>query len=153
MLAVSSSCLVRSKGTPMDTTACQTFRVTAALITSNGRIFIAQRPPNKKFGLLWEFPGGKVESGESLQASLVREIGEELCWKIRVGELFEHVHFNLQDFSLDLFAFWCTIEGGSLYLREHVAYHWATPNELSQFDFTLADRRLVASLEKTPNIP
>lgn len=137
----------------MDTKDPGTFKVTAALITSNGRIFIAQRPPDKKFGLRWEFPGGKVESGESLEASLVREIGEELCWIIRVGKLFEHVHFNLQDFSLDLFAFWCTIEGGSLYLREHVAYHWAAPKELGQFEFTLADQRLVASLERISTIP
>ncbi len=137
----------------MDTKTPGTFKVTAALITSEGRIFIAQRPPNKKFGLCWEFPGGKVESGESLEASLVREIGEELCWEIRVGELFEHVHFNLQDFILDLFAFWCTIEGGTLHLREHVAYRWATPKELRQFDFTLADQRLVASLEKVSAVP
>ena len=137
----------------MDVTAPETFKVTAALIPSGGRIFIAQRPPNKKFGLLWEFPGGKVELGESLQASLAREIGEELCWKIRVGELFEHVHFNLEEFSLDLFAFWCTIEGGTLCLREHVAYYWAHPCELGRFEFTLADRRLVTSLEKLRTIP
>ncbi len=137
----------------MDVTAPQTFKVTAALIPSSGRIFIAQRPPNKKFALLWEFPGGKVQLGESLQASLAREIGEELCWKIRVGELFEHVQFNLEEFSLDLFAFWCTIEGGTLCLREHVAYHWARPSELSRFEFTLADQRLVTSLEKLRTIP
>lgn len=137
----------------MDVRAVKTFRVTAALIPSGGRIFIAQRPPNKKFGLLWEFPGGKVELGESLQASLAREIGEELCWKIRVGELFEHVHFSMEGLSLDLFAFWCTIEGGSLCLREHVAYHWAKLCELNRFNFTLADERLVASLQKLFIIP
>ena len=58
--------------------------VTAALISSQGRLFVAQRPPWKKFGLLWEFPGGKVEPGEGLEQSLVREIKEELCLDIRV---------------------------------------------------------------------
>lgn len=129
------------------------FAVTAALIPSRGKIFIAQRPPDKKFGLLWEFPGGKVESGESLQSSLIREIDEELCWEIQVGELFEHVHTRLQEFSVDLYAFWCIVKGGSLCLREHVAYHWVYPNELTRFDFTVADQRLVHSLGKLKNVP
>ncbi|NLI82429.1 MAG: (deoxy)nucleoside triphosphate pyrophosphohydrolase [Deltaproteobacteria bacterium] len=127
--------------------------VTAALIPCQDRIFIAQRPPHKKFGLLWEFPGGKVETGESLQSSLIREIDEELCWKIQVGEFYQHVQCRFQGFSVDLYAFWCTIEGGSLCLREHVAYHWACLDELSRFDFTLADRRLVSSLGRLRAIP
>lgn len=127
--------------------------VTAALIPSWGKIFIAQRPPHKKFGLLWEFPGGKVELGESLQSSLIREIEEELCWEIQVGELFEHVHFRLQELSVDLYAYWCIVKGGNLCLREHVAYYWAYPNELPRFDFTVADQRLIHSLGKLKNVP
>ena len=133
--------------------ASKTFTVTAALIPSRGRVFIAQRPPHKKFGLLWEFPGGKVESGESLEASLVREIGEELCWNIEVGDLFQHVRLRLQEIALDLYAFWCKVQGGSLCLKEHVAFCWAYPHELSRFEFTWADKSLVDSLEKLPGIP
>ena len=127
--------------------------MTAALIPCRGRIFIAQRPPHKKFGLLWEFPGGKVESGETLQSSLEREIHEELCWKIQVGDLFQHVRFRLQEISIDLYAFWCVVQAGSLCLREHVAYYWAYPHEFARFEFTLADRSLVNALEKLPNLP
>ncbi len=128
-------------------------QVTAALIPVQGRLFIAQRPPNKKFGLLWEFPGGKVESGESLQDSLIREIGEELCWEIQVGSLFQHLQCRLLDLNIDLYAFWCTIIRGELCLREHVAFHWAKASELRQFRFTDVDRQLVLMIAELSELP
>lgn len=127
--------------------------VTAAIIPLDGRLFIAQRPPGKKFGLLWEFPGGKVELGETLQESLRREISEELCWGIQVGDLFRHIHHHYFDFSIELYAFWCTVCAGELCLREHIAYHWASPEELGSFSFTAADRELVSLLKKSPPPP
>jgi 8-oxo-dGTP diphosphatase len=128
------------------------YQVTAALIFSNGRIFIAQRPPNKKFGLHWEFPGGKVQAGESLQACLCREIREELNWEIQVGELFRHVQHEHDDLVIDLFAFWSRIISGHLELREHVACNWVRIPELRHFDFTKADRQLIVSLEELSNL-
>lgn len=136
----------------MDATPPRLLLVTAAIIPSEGRLFIAQRPPGKKFGLLWEFPGGKVKLGESLRESLRREINEELCWGIQVGDLFQHIHHHYFDFAIDLYAFWCRICTGQLCLREHVAYHWASPAELRRFSFTAADRELVPLLEKLPNL-
>jgi mutator protein MutT len=128
-------------------------KVTAALISVHGRLFIAQRPPTKRFGLLWEFPGGKVEPGERLEDSLVREINEELCWEIAVGKLFRRLRYNYSDFSIDLHAFWCSVTQGSLCLREHVAYHWAQIEELKHFNFTTADQQLVCHLEELNSLP
>lgn len=125
-----------------------TAKVTAALITWRGRILIARRPPNKKFGLLWEFPGGKLEPGESLEDCLRREIEEELCLSVRVGTLFEHVQFFCGDFPIELYAFWCRIQSGSLCLREHVDSYWAFPTELHRFELTDADKQLVPLLER-----
>ena len=128
-------------------------RVTAALITSQGRLLVAQRPPWKKFGLLWEFPGGKVEPGESLEESLVREIKEELCLDIRVHDLFKNICEQEPDFEIELHAYWCQIRGGTLRLVEHVAFMWAHLPELKQMDFTKADRLLIPFLEKLPEFP
>ena len=128
-------------------------RVTAALISSQGRLLVAQRPPWKKFGLLWEFPGGKVEPGEGLEESLVREIREELCLDIRVQSLFKIISRKGPDFEIDLHAYWCKISGGTLCLLEHVAITWAGLPELKQMDFTAADRLLIPFLEKLPEFP
>jgi mutator protein MutT len=128
-------------------------RVTAALIPSDGRLLVAQRPPRKKFGLLWEFPGGKVEPGEGLEDSLVREIKEELCLDIRVHELFKNISQQEQEFEIDLHAYWCEICGGTLRLLEHVAFMWAGISDLKRMDFTKVDRLLVPFLESLPKFP
>jgi len=128
-------------------------KVTAALICADGRIFIAQRPPGKKFALQWEFPGGKVEPNEGLRASLAREIREELGWEVRVGDLFHQLRHRYTDFSIELYAYWCTIIQGDLCLREHVRFHWASIAELSQFDFTSADLEVVRCLARLEQLP
>ncbi|MCE5335502.1 MAG: (deoxy)nucleoside triphosphate pyrophosphohydrolase [Desulfobacteraceae bacterium] len=121
--------------------------VSAALIASGKRLFIAQRPPWKKFGYFWEFPGGKVEPGESLEESLVREIREELCLDISVHEFFGSISHEYDDFSIELHAFWCGISGGSLCLKEHVAYRWVEVAELEEYRLTEADRLLIRSMK------
>lgn len=139
----------------MDTpnTSSADLRVTAALIPVDGRLFIAQRPPLKKFGLHWEFPGGKVEPGERLKDSLVREIKEELCWDISVGHLFRRLRHSYPDFNIELYAYWCAIKEGRLCLKEHVAYRWACLDELRRFNFTTADRQLLDHLETLSKLP
>jgi 8-oxo-dGTP diphosphatase len=129
------------------------YLVTAALIPSNGRLFIAQRPPNKKFGLRWEFPGGKAQLGETLEACLVREIKEELNWEIQVGELFQHIQHQHEDFRIELYAFWSQIRGGHLQLREHVACNWVRIGELRRYEFTKADHQLITCLEELADPP
>ncbi|MCL5406499.1 MAG: (deoxy)nucleoside triphosphate pyrophosphohydrolase [Deltaproteobacteria bacterium] len=127
--------------------------ITTALITSKGRLLVAQRPPLKKFGLLWQFPGGKVEPGEGFEESLVREIREELCLDIRVRSLFKTISRREPGFEVDLHAYWCEICGGSLCLREHVALKWVTMSELKGMEFTKADRLLMPFLEKLAEFP
>jgi 8-oxo-dGTP diphosphatase len=133
--------------------SCARLSVAAALIMAEGRLFIAQRPPHKKFGLLWEFPGGKVEPGESLEEALRREICEELCWEVEVGPLFRHVSHHQAELAIDLFAFWCSIKCGTLCLREHVAYTWALPGQLREYPFTSADDKLLLFLETLEQPP
>jgi 8-oxo-dGTP diphosphatase len=128
-------------------------QVTAALIPSRGRLFIAQRPAGKRFGLCWEFPGGKLQPGESLQACLEREISEELNWKIHVEELFHCVHYRRGDLAFDLYAFWSRVRWGELELREHVACSWVRVDQLRYFPLTAADRRLIGLLEQLPTLP
>ena len=127
--------------------------ITAALISSQGRLLVAQRPAGKKFGLLWEFPGGKVEPGEGFEESIVREIREELCLEIRVRGLFKTISRREPGFEMDLYAYWCEICSGTLCLIEHVALKWVTPSELKSMEFTKADRLLMPFLEKLPGFP
>lgn len=127
--------------------------ITAALINSQGRLLVAQRPPGKKFGLLWEFPGGKVEPGEAPEESIVREIKEELCLEIRVRSLFKTISLREPGSQADLHAYWCAIRGGSLTLLEHVAVKWATMSELQSLEFAKVDRLLLPYLEKLSAFP
>ena len=128
-------------------------KVTEALIPLQGRLFVGQRPPWKKFGLLWEFPGGKVEPGEGLEQSLVREIKEELCLDITVRGLFRNIWHEEQDFGIDLHAYWCEVRGGKLCLSAHVAFMWADLQELKRMNFTKADRLLIPFLENVTVFP
>jgi 8-oxo-dGTP diphosphatase len=128
-------------------------KVTAALIPSQGRLFVAQRPPLKRFGLLWEFPGGKVEPGEGLEQSLIREIREELCLDIKVRGLFRTIRQQDIEPPIDLHAYWCEICGGTLCLSEHVAFMWVNVSELKRMNFTKADRLLIPFLESLPEFP
>jgi 8-oxo-dGTP diphosphatase len=114
---------------------------------------VAQRPPSKKFGLLWEFPGGKVEPGEGLEQSLIREIREELCLDIKVRGLFRTIRQQDLEPPIDLHAYWCEISGGTLCLSEHVAFMWVNVSELKQMNFTKADRLLIPFLESLPEFP
>jgi 8-oxo-dGTP diphosphatase len=127
--------------------------VTAALIPSDGRLFVAQRPPWKKFGALWEFPGGKVESGEGLEESLVREIREELCIDIHVRGFFKTLSHSRGDFTIDLHTYWCAVYGGKIRLTEHTAFKWASLSELKTLPLTEADRLLIPYLENLLSMP
>lgn len=132
---------------------CQHLRVTAALISDGGRLFVAQRPLHKKFGLMWEFPGGKVEKGETLRESLAREIREELCWDILVGDFFRRIRHEGPNLCIDLYAFWCAVRGGALCLKEHAACTWAYPWELKTFSLTLPDLQLLRFIEEYGELP
>ena len=123
----------------------KTIEVAAAIITHNGRVFATQRGYGE-FKDGWEFPGGKMEPGETPQQALVREIQEELDTEIEVGELVETVEYDYPGFHLTMHCFLCTIRSGALVLKEHEAARWLTRQELDDVDWLPADVKVVEKL-------
>ncbi len=125
------------------------YQVTAGLIwNERGELLIAQRPMDGLLGGLWEFPGGKQEAGETLQACLRRELHEELNIEVEVGELFAVVKHAFTHFKITLHAFNCRYHEGS---GEPEAvgvadWAWVTPDELERYAFGKADRQVIAHL-------
>lgn len=125
----------------------KTVKVVAAVITAsneNGEkmIFATQRGYGE-FKDGWEFPGGKVEPGETPQAALKREIMEELETEIEVGELIETIEYDYPTFHLSMDCFWAEIVKGDLVLREHEAAKWLTKEQLESVGWLPADLGLV----------
>ena len=125
----------------------KTVKVVAAVITAsneNGeKIIFATQRGYGEFKDGWEFPGGKVESGETPQAALKREIMEELETEIEVGELIETIEYDYPTFHLSMDCFWAEIVKGDLVLREHEAAKWLTKEQLESVDWLPADLGLV----------
>ena len=117
--------------------------VVAAIIhDKEGRIFATQRGyGDYKDG--WEFPGGKMEPRESPEQALKREIWEELETRIIVERLVQTVELDYPNFHLKMHCFWCSIESGSLTLKEHEAARWLTPDQLGEVDWLPADQVVV----------
>lgn len=123
----------------------KTIRVSAAIICQDGRIFATQRGYGE-FKDGWEFPGGKVEPGETPPQALVREIREELDTEIEVGELFETVEYDYPNFHLTMDCFLCTVKSGDLVLKEHEAARWLTREEIGSVEWLPADLGLIKKL-------
>ena len=121
--------------------------VVAAIIhDADGRIFATQRGyGDMKDG--WEFPGGKVEAGESPEEALKREILEELDTKIVVEKLLTTVEYDYPKFHLKMHCYWCSIESGSLTLKEHEAARWLTMEQINSVDWLPADRIVVDEIK------
>lgn len=120
--------------------------VVAAIIRDDeGRIFATQRGyGDMKDG--WEFPGGKMEKGETPEQALRREIKEELDTLIVVENLLTTVEWDYPDFHLTMHCYWCHVESGELTLKEHEAARWLTLNQLDTVDWLPADREVVTKL-------
>ena len=131
----------------------KTIRVVAAIIigkneTGEQSVFATQRGYGKyKDG--WEFPGGKIEEGESPQEALSREIKEELDMDIMVDELLITVEHDYEDFHLSMDCFWCEIIAGKPELKEHEAARWLTISEIWDVDWLPADVEVVKKIEKS----
>ena len=123
----------------------KTIEVVAAVITKDDKVFATQRGYGEWRGW-WEFPGGKIESGECPQEALVREIREELDAEIEVGELLETVEWDYPDFHLTMHCFACTLLSDSLHLNEHEAAAWLTLDTLNSVKWLPADEDLVRKL-------
>ena len=97
----------------------------------------------------WEFPGGKVEPGETSQQALVREIQEELATKIRIGDLITTIEYDYPAFHLSMDCFWCEVVEGDLKLLEAEDARWLTTDRLSSVKWLPADVTLIAEIEKS----
>lgn len=117
----------------------QKAHVVAALIWDGDKFMICQRPAHKARGLLWEFVGGKVEPGETLEAALIRECREELAVELQVGEVFMEVVHTYPDIEILLTLFHAAIAAGEPQKIEHNDIRWITPAQIPGFDFCPAD--------------
>ena len=120
--------------------------VVAALVWENEKFMICQRPANKARPLLWEFVGGKVESGETKEQALVRECQEELDITLDVGEPFMDVVHEYPDIDVHLTLFNAKIMSGVPRLIEHNDIAWITPSEISRFEFCPADQEILKEI-------
>ena len=136
--AISTMVLVHKK--PID--------VVAALIWEKDKFLICQRPANKTRGLLWEFVGGKVESGESLQQALMRECMEELAITVDVGKQFMQVIHQYPDMLIRLTLFHCTIPHGFPQALEHNALEWIHPSQTDNYEFCPADTDILTKIKE-----
>lgn len=130
----------------------KTIRVVAAIIKAmneNGEpiIFATQRGYGDFKGG-WEFPGGKIEEGETPQAALMREIREELETEIEVGELIDTVEYDYPTFHLSMDCFWAEILKGDLVLKEHEAARWLIQEELDSVEWLPADITLIQKIKR-----
>lgn len=120
--------------------------VTCAIIRRNNTILICQRSASMKLPLKWEFPGGKIEPGESKEDCLMREIKEELGIDIMVGPALNMVEYHYPKFAICLYPFECTLIGGDLNLTEHAQAIWVDNSELLNYDWAAADLPIVKAL-------
>ena len=123
--------------------------VVAALIWKNGKFMICQRPTSKPRGLLWEFVGGKVETGETREQALIRECREELGVLISVGDLFMDVAHEYPDIVVHLSLFHATIAEGEPQKLEHADIRWITPDEIPNYEFCPADVEILKKITET----
>jgi 8-oxo-dGTP diphosphatase len=121
-------------------------KVTAGIMERDGRVLIAKRRPGKHMAGKWEFPGGKLEPGESPEQALVRELEEELGVRASVGELLCTVAWEGGGLSLELAAYRVNGFEGTPRLLEHQELRWVLPGELMSFDLADSDRGVVRKL-------
>ena len=123
----------------------KTIEVVAAIIIKDGKVFATQRGYGEFKGW-WEFPGGKIESGEYPQEALKREIREELDAEIEVKELLETVEWDYPNFHLTMHCFMCSLISESMHLNEHEAAAWLTKDTLHSVKWLPADEGILRKI-------
>ena len=125
----------------------KTIRVAAAVIIRDGAVYATERGygPWKDW---WEFPGGKIEPGETAREALTREIREELDTEISVGEKLADIEYDYPEFHLSMSCWLCTVVRGSLVLKEHESARWLRREELDEVRWLPADSAVIDKLRK-----
>ena len=113
--------------------------VVAAIIKKENQYLIVQRNKKKHLGLKWEFPGGKVENGESFKEALLREIKEEINIKINIYEKIAQEKYQDEKIDIVLHYYLCSIESGEIKLSEHENLAWVEKKDFHKYDFTEGD--------------
>ncbi len=126
----------------------KTLHVVCAVIRKDDKIFATQRGYGE-FKDGWEFPGGKIESGETPQQALKREIHEELDTEINVGDQIETVEYDYPEFHLSMQCFWCNVLSGKLILLEAEDARWLTKDTIESVDWLPADKELVQKIKES----
>ena len=128
----------------------KTIEVVAAIIHRDGAYFATQRGYGEFEGM-WEFPGGKIEPGESQETALKREIQEELGVDITIGELLCTTEYDYPTFHLTMHCYLCSVASGEIELREHKSAQWLTAETLDTVEWLPADREIIAKLRAMKN--
>ncbi len=121
-------------------------RVVGAMIERDGKYLITQRPPRATLPLLWEFPGGRVEPGETDEEALARELDEEMGITVDVGERVIHLEHAYEGYDIDFCVYRCTWE---LEPVRHIRvndHRWVRPEELDDYEFPAADEKTIGRL-------
>ncbi|MBU1037620.1 MAG: 8-oxo-dGTP diphosphatase MutT [Candidatus Omnitrophica bacterium] len=122
------------------------FRVTAAVIEKDGKILIAKRRIGDRHGGRWEFPGGKIDAGETPEECLKRELKEELGIEAEIGELICSSTFKYMFVPLELLVYKVRHISGKFRALDHDELKWVEPSELAKYDFVKADVKVVKKL-------
>jgi 8-oxo-dGTP diphosphatase len=122
--------------------------VVAAIIVNDGKVFAAQRNGKGEVGFKWEFPGGKIEQGETPQEALARELNEELGISVKVGDFLMTVMHSYQTFRLTMHCYIVTISSGDIELREHIDSRWIGASEIHSVDWAAADLPVIEKVKE-----
>lgn len=120
--------------------------VAAVIINENKEVFCARRKDGGELAFKWEFPGGKIESGESSSEALIREIKEELSTEIEVNNLIMTVKHQYNTFHLTMHAYYVKVVKGDLILNEHTGFKWLKKDQLLELDWAEADIPIVKAV-------
>jgi 8-oxo-dGTP diphosphatase len=120
-------------------------RVTAALIEKNGKVLLALRKAGKHMGRKWEFPGGKIDPGETPEQALRRELAEELSIQAEIGEFLGSTRYQKHSLDLEILLYRASQVGGTFLLQDHDEIRWVELGEVESYDLVDSDRKLFRS--------
>jgi 8-oxo-dGTP diphosphatase len=126
-------------------------RVVAAMIEKDGKYLITQRRPTATLPLLWEFPGGRVEEGESDEVALARELREEMEIEVEVRDRVIHVQHSYPNYDIDFRVYRCRLVSGDIQNHKVHDHRWVAPTDMDKYEFPAADEKTVAQLLNLTN--